>query len=80
MAEEKKRPINRLKTMYALRALVDEMYESGLEAKREGKPVAWCMLDGGYGSPFLNAIGLESVYPENYGTICASSGAAATWS
>jgi benzoyl-CoA reductase/2-hydroxyglutaryl-CoA dehydratase subunit BcrC/BadD/HgdB len=77
MAEEKKeRPINRLKTMYALRALVDEMYEASLEAKEEGKPVVWAMLDGGFGAPFLNAIGIESVYPENYGTICASSGAA----
>jgi benzoyl-CoA reductase/2-hydroxyglutaryl-CoA dehydratase subunit BcrC/BadD/HgdB len=78
MAEgkEKKRPINRMKTMYALRALVDEMYESGLEAKKEGKPVVWAMLDGGYGAPFLNAIDIDSVYPENYGTICASSGAA----
>jgi benzoyl-CoA reductase/2-hydroxyglutaryl-CoA dehydratase subunit BcrC/BadD/HgdB len=77
--EEKKRPLNRLKTMYALRALVDEMYQSSLEAKEEGKPVAWCMLDGGIGSPFLNAMGLESVYPENYGTVCASSGAAAAY-
>ena len=63
--------------MYALRALVDEMYQSSLEAKKEGKPVAWCMLDGGYGGPFLNAMDVESVYPENYGTICAASGAAA---
>ena len=39
MAEEKKRPINRMKTMYALRALVDEMYEAGLEALKEGKPI-----------------------------------------
>ena len=75
--EVKKRAINRLQTMYALRALVDEMYQSSLEAKKEGKPVAWCMLDGGYGSPFLNAMDVESVYPENYGTICAASGAAA---
>jgi len=63
--------------MYALRALVDEMYQSSLEAKKEGNPVAWCMLDGGYGGPFLNAMDVESVYPENYGTICAASGAAA---
>ncbi|MFC2069629.1 2-hydroxyacyl-CoA dehydratase [Chloroflexota bacterium] len=76
MAEEKKRPINRMKTMYALRALVDEMYESSAEAKKEGKPIVWAMLDGGFGATFMNAIGIDSVYPENYGTICASSGAA----
>jgi benzoyl-CoA reductase/2-hydroxyglutaryl-CoA dehydratase subunit BcrC/BadD/HgdB len=74
--DTKKRPINRLKTMYALRALVDDMYKSGLEAKKEGKPVAWCMLDGGFAGPFLNAIGMESVYPENYGTVCAAAGKA----
>ncbi|MFC1921190.1 2-hydroxyacyl-CoA dehydratase subunit D [Chloroflexota bacterium] len=76
MADEKKRPINRMKTMYALRALVDEMYDSSLEAQKEGRPIVWAMLDGGFGAPFMNAIGIDSVYPENYGTICASSGAA----
>jgi benzoyl-CoA reductase/2-hydroxyglutaryl-CoA dehydratase subunit BcrC/BadD/HgdB len=76
LTEEKKRPINRMKTMYALRALVDEMYEAGLEAQKEGKPIVWAMLDGGYGAPFLNAVGIDSVYPENYGTICASGGVA----
>ncbi len=65
-----------MKTMYALRALVDEMYEAGLEAQKEGKPIVWAMLDGGYGAPFLNAVGIDSVYPENYGTICASEGVA----
>ena len=65
--------------MYALRAIVDEMYQASLKAKQEGRPVAWCMLDNGYGGPFLNAMDVESVYPENYGTICAASGAAAPY-
>src|SRR5512146_2199500 len=77
--ETQKRPINRLKTMYALRALIDEMYKSGLEAKNEGKPVAWCMLDGGFAGPFLSAVGMQCVYPENYGTVCAASGKAAPY-
>ena len=38
-----------MKTMYALRALVDEMYDAGLEAQQEGKPIVWAMLDGGFG-------------------------------
>lgn len=79
LAELKQRPINRLKTMYALRAVVDEMYQSGLKAQKEGKPVAWCMMDGGFGGPFLNAIGIESIYPENYGTVCAAAGKAAPY-
>ena len=35
--EKKKRAINRLKTMYPLRALVDGMYEKAVEASKEGK-------------------------------------------
>jgi benzoyl-CoA reductase/2-hydroxyglutaryl-CoA dehydratase subunit BcrC/BadD/HgdB len=74
--ETRPRAINRLKSMYALRAVVDEMYKTGLAAKNEGKPVVWCMMDGGFGGPFLNAIGAECVYPENFGTLCAASGKA----
>jgi len=73
--EEKKRSINRLKSMYPLRALMDKNYKAAQDAKKEGKPVAWCMQES-YASPFLNAIGLDSVYPENYGTLCAATGAA----
>ena len=73
--EVKKRPINRLKSMYALRALSDKMYEATREAQEKGKPVAWCMQES-FASPFLNAIGMESVYPENFGTVCAATGAA----
>ena len=69
------RPINRLKTMYELRAYVDTMYKGGREAKDEGRPIAWCMLS--IPTPILTAMGVEAVFPENYGTICASSGAAA---
>ncbi|MFO7963267.1 MAG: 2-hydroxyacyl-CoA dehydratase family protein [Desulfobacterales bacterium] len=72
---EKKRPINRLKSMYPLRALMDKNYQAAQEAQKEGRLVAWCMQES-YASPFLNAIGIDSVYPENYGTVCAATGAA----
>ena len=71
------RPLNRLRTMYELRAYVDSMYAGGRKAKDEGRPVAWCMLS--IPTPILTAMGIEAVFPENYGTICASSGAAATF-
>lgn len=61
--------------MYALRAYVDRMYEGGREAEEAGRPIAWCMLS--IPTPILTAMGIEAVFPENYGTICASSGAAA---
>ena len=74
--ERGKRALNRLQSMYALRAHVDKMYQETKEAKEEGGAIAWCMLDGGYGSPFLNAMGVKSVYPENYGTVLAAAGVA----
>ncbi len=69
------RPINRLKSMYDLRAYVDSMYEGGGESKDDGQPVAWGMLS--IPTPILTAMGMKVVFPENYGTICASAGAAA---
>ncbi|MDO8687258.1 MAG: 2-hydroxyacyl-CoA dehydratase family protein [Dehalococcoidales bacterium] len=68
---KKSRPINRLQTVYALRAYQDEIYSSAREASLEGKPTAWCMREM-FGSMIMNAMGVESVYPENYGTVCAS--------
>ena len=76
--EEKKRSINRLKSMYPLRALMDKNYKAAQEATLEGRPVAWCMQES-YASPFLNAMGIDSVYPENYGTVCAATGAAVSF-
>lgn len=69
------RPLNRLKSMYELRAYVDSMYEGSREAETEGRTVAWGMLS--IPTPILTAMGIEVVFPENYGTVCASSGAAA---
>ncbi len=71
------RPINRLKSMYPLRALVDDTYKDTLAAAKAAKPVAWSMLDFGFYPPVLNALGVEAVYPENYGTVCAAAGVAA---
>ncbi len=72
MAEEvKKRALNRLKSMYALRAEVDKMYQGGLEAEQEGKPVAWVMLEG-WANPILSAMDIITVYPENYSSVCAA--------
>ena len=73
------RPINRLQSMYALRAYTDGIYQAGVEAEKAGRPVAWCMADAGFYGPILNAMDMESVYPENYGTLCAASGAAASF-
>ena len=74
--EKKKRAINRLKTMYPLRNLIDEMYKRGVEASKVGKPTAWSMVNWWEADPILKAMDIEIVYPENYGAVCAAFGAA----
>lgn len=77
--EKKKKAINRLKTMYPLRALIDEMYRKSIEASKSGKPTAWCMVNWWEGDPILKAMDIEFVYPENYGAVCAAMGAAQSY-
>jgi len=74
--EEKKVSINRLKSMYPLRAHVDESYRKGIEAMKAGKPTVWSMLAWWEGDVILKAMDLEVVYPENYATVCATQGVA----
>ncbi len=74
---KKKRAINRLQSMYALRAQADKIYEVTQEAKGEGKPIAWCMV--GAPAPILDAMGVESVFPENFGGTTAATGDAASF-
>jgi len=61
--------------MYALRAEVDKMYEGGVEASDEGKPVAWVMLED-WSNAILNAMDVKTVFPENYASVCAAQGVA----
>ncbi len=73
---KKPKPINRLKSMYALRALVDGMYERAAEAAKEGRPVVWSMVNWWEGDIILKAMDINVVYPEDYGAVCAAFGAA----
>jgi len=80
MAEEaKKKAISRLKSMYPLRAKVDETYLKSVEAMRAGKPTVWAMLNFYYGDPIIKAMDLEVVYPENYGAAMAAMGVAQSY-
>lgn len=76
VTEQKKKSINRLKTMYPLRALVDGMYEKAVAASQAGRPVAWCMVNWWGGDVLLRAMDVACIYPEDYGAICAAFGAA----
>lgn len=74
--EEKKRAINRLQSMYPLRAKVNESYLKSVEAMHGGTPTVWAMLNWYFGDPILKAMDLEMVYPENYGAALAATGCA----
>lgn len=78
MAAEKK-AIKRLKSMYPLRAKVDESYKRSVEAMKAGKPTVWAMANQWEGDMIIKAMDLETVYPENYGTVCASAGIAPSY-
>ncbi len=73
---KKKKAINRLQTMYPLRANIDKMYERGVEASKAGKPTVWAMVNWWEADAILKAMDLEIVYPENYGAVCAAMGTA----
>jgi benzoyl-CoA reductase/2-hydroxyglutaryl-CoA dehydratase subunit BcrC/BadD/HgdB len=76
MSEQKKRAINRLKSMYPLRDNINKMYERVVEAGKAGEPIAWCMVNWWEADPILLAMGIEVTYPENYGAVCAAVGTA----
>ena len=76
MSQERKRAINRLQTMYPLRANIDQMYEKSVEASKAGKPTAWCMVNWWEADPILKAMDMVLVYPENYGAASAAFGTA----
>ncbi|MDO8635945.1 MAG: 2-hydroxyacyl-CoA dehydratase family protein, partial [Dehalococcoidia bacterium] len=76
-AAERKRPINRVQSMYALRAEMDKQYQDTVKAQKEGRPIAWC-TDRISGT-FLNVMDVENIYPENYGTSCAAAGLATAY-
>ena len=78
MSEEKKKKkaMNRLKTMYPLRANIDQAYERSVEATKAGKPTAWSMVNWWEADPILKAMDIEIVYPENFGAVCAATGVA----
>src|SRR4030043_83552 len=76
MVTAKKKAIDRLQSMYALRANIDKMYQRSVEASKAGKPTAWSMVNWWEADPVVKAMDLEIIYPENYGAACAAFGAA----
>ncbi len=74
--EKTKKFINRLKSRNIVRPMVNKMYAEGVTAANEGRPLAWSMVNWWEGDIVMRAMGVTPVYPENYGTVCASTGMA----
>ena len=54
--------------------LIKGYYARAQEASRQGEPIAWCMVDPGSPAEILQAMGVVSIYPEHYATVCAAKG------
>jgi len=49
-----------------------KMLENALKARQEGKPIGWSMVTWWEGDLIAKAMGMELVFPENYGAFCAA--------
>ena len=78
MAEPTVKPkfIDRLNSRKIVRPMVNKMYSEGVLAAEEGRPLAWSMVNWWEGDIIMRAMDVTPVYPENYGTVCASTGMA----
>lgn len=66
--------INRLKSTKLVRPFVDKMYQEGVNATENGKPVAWCMVNWWEADLVLRAMGVTPIYPENFAAVSAAKG------
>jgi benzoyl-CoA reductase subunit B len=72
---EKKRKRSSSKTLQTAREagyFGKKMLAGTRAAVEENKPVAWSMVDWWLGGSLVKAMGVEIVYPENYGAFCAA--------
>lgn len=49
-----------------------KMLKNAYKAHQEGRPIAWSMVTWYEGELIANAMGIELVFPENYGAFCAA--------
>jgi len=73
---KKKRAINRLQSMYPLRAKVNASYQQIQKAVEAEELTVWSMANWWQADPIFKAMDLQVVYPENYGAVIAASGLA----
>lgn len=51
-----------------------KMFKNAYIAQKEGRPIGWSMVTWYEGELISQAMGLELVFPENYGALCAALG------
>lgn len=75
MAEEKKarRPVDPNSAKYKLGKIASDAFADAIEAKKEGKPVAW--VSSNFPVEILETLGLATAYPENQAAGIAARGA-----
>jgi len=74
-ADKKKKKHTSAKTLETAREagyFGKKMLVSALQAQEEGRPTAWSMVTWWQGEIIAKAMGVELVFPENYGAFCAS--------
>jgi benzoyl-CoA reductase subunit B len=49
-----------------------KLLSNALKAQQEGRPTGWSMVTWWEGDLIAKALGMELVYPENYGALCAA--------
>ena len=75
MAEEKKarRPVDPNSAKYKLGKIASDAFADAIEAKKEGKPVAW--VSSNFPVEIPETLGLATAYPENQAAGIAARGA-----
>ena len=75
MAEEKKarRPVDPNSAKYKLGKIASDAFADAIEAKKEGKPVAW--VSSNFPVEIPEPLGLATAYPENHAAGIAARGA-----
>lgn len=68
----KKTSAKTLQTAREASFFAKKMYRNALDAQKEGRPTAWSMVTLWQEAAILKSMGLEVIYPENYGALCAS--------
>jgi len=77
--EKKKKKRTSSKTLQTAREagyFGKKMLTNALQAREEGRPTGWSMVTWYQGELIAKAMGMELVFPENYGAFCAAVGAA----